>query len=193
MDAMQPSACTEDHPRIPAALISSVYLLGAEVSDNAQVRAQLPRILARALEDLASAMSTTDATVITYILQTEVLLAYYFFHNDRNLEAQYHVVAATSIATGCKLNAIRSSAGTLIAQVSLGYVLPPPVDDIAEGERINGFWTVLVLDKMWSFVSGAPSGITDDDATGTRIDTPWPLEMARYEQVRSVFSICCMI
>lgn len=57
--------------------------------------------------------------------------------------------------------------------------LPPALDTIDEGERINAFWTVLIVNNYWVIAHGSPSAISYD----MPIDTPWPLEMTEYDQV----------
>ena len=63
------------------------------------------------------------------------------------------------------------------------------LDSIEEGERIDAFWQVYILDKAWAVALKSPSSISEDGLWGTQIDTPWPLRMQEYEQVRSPKSI----
>ncbi len=115
-------------------------------------------------------------------MQAEVLLANYFFNANRQLEGVYHTNAAVSIAMASKLHTIRS-AGRSRSGDSSTYRLPPPADALEEGERINGFWTVFTLDRCWAIASGSPPAFTDDEATGTQIDTPWPMDLPMYQSV----------
>jgi hypothetical protein len=75
---------------------------------------------------------------------------------------------------------------SFIDQIDL--TLQEPRDQIKEGERINAFWSVFVLDRCLSVVFGPPLVISDMDAPGMHIDTPWPLEMETYERVRANYS-----
>ena len=63
------------------------------------------------------------------------------------------------------------------------------LDPIEEGERIDAFWQVYILDKAWAVALKSPSSISEDGLWGTQIDTPWPLRMQEYEQVCSPKSV----
>ena len=58
-----------------------------------------------------------------------------------------------------------------------------PRDATEEGERINAFWTVFVLDRCWSVWMQSPSVLIDETSASTQVDTPWPLDLIGYEQV----------
>ncbi|PSR71032.1 hypothetical protein PHLCEN_2v13080 [Hermanssonia centrifuga] len=114
-----------------------------------------------------------------YTLQTEVLLSYYLFHKDRRVEGGYHAAAAVSIVVACGLHKL----GSTRAQGRTGINLPLPRDAVEDGERINAFWTVIILDRCWTVWMQTPSVLIDETSANTQIDTPWPLDMIGYEQV----------
>ena len=176
------------HPYRPsAALLTTVYLWGLHLSRSDARREREPALLSRALQHTSNALSGSHPQQFLHALQAEILLAYYFFRNGRFLEGKYHSSAAASLAISGGLNKIRSagdSSSTASFVDNRSAALPPPRDAVDEGERINGFWTALVLDKCWSVALGSPSNFTDDNVLGTRIDTPWPLDNSAYEQVR---------
>lgn len=60
-------------------------------------------------------------------------------------------------AIGCGLNSIDSLA--ISRKLSL---IPPCVDLLQLGEKINMFWTLFCLDRVGSLVSGLPCAITDE-------------------------------
>ncbi|PCH36201.1 hypothetical protein WOLCODRAFT_108360 [Wolfiporia cocos MD-104 SS10] len=163
-------------------LLNAIYLLGAQFSSDAQLQAQQSTFLSRALAQVTSAMSHTNSSAILYVLQAEILLANYFFDNNRSLEGTYHSTAAASIALACKLHQIRSSRGQTVSS-NAQYRLDPPLDSIEEGERVNAFWTTYILDKCWSTALGSSSAFVEDESKGTIIDTPWPLNQAAYQNV----------
>ena len=179
------------HPHRPSpALLSAVYLWGLHLSRSGALRNHESTFRSRALEHSSNALSGSHPQMFLHALQAEVLLAYYFFRNGRFLEGKYHSSAAASLAISGGLNKIRSTRDFLYPAEVVGersLSLPPPRDAVDEGERINGFWAALVLDKCWSVALGSPSNFTDDDLLGTRIDTPWPLDYAGYEQVHIIF------
>ncbi|KAI0800333.1 hypothetical protein C8Q74DRAFT_406268 [Fomes fomentarius] len=163
-------------------LLNVICLLGAKLSNNPQVRAQEPRYLERALQGITTTTALPDdPSSAIYVMQAEVLLANYFFMNNRQLEGVYHTTAAVSIAVAARLNMIRSSRRSRTAADTTTYHLPTPVDLIEEGERINGFWTVFVLDCCWSIATGSPPRFSDDESTGTQIDVPWPKDLTSYQ------------
>ena len=173
------------HPYRPSpALLSTVYLWGLHLSHSDALRDHESIFRSRALQRTSSALSGTHPRMFLHALQAEILLASYFFRNGRFLEGKYHMSAAASLTISGGLNGIRrdsSYAADVVGDRSPS--LPPPNDAVDEGERINGFWAALILDKCWSVALSSPSNFTDDESLGTRIDTPWPLDDAGYEQV----------
>ena len=179
------------HPSRPSpALLSAVYLWGLHLSRSNTLREHESDFLSRALRCASNALSGTHPQKFLHALQAEILLAYYFFRNGRFLEGKYHCSAAASLAISGGLNKIRSGrtpSPTVDFVRTRCPALPPPRDAVDEGERINGFWAALILDKCWSVALGSPSNFTDDETLGTRVDTPWPLDYSVYEQVRIFF------
>lgn len=123
------------------------------------------------------------------MLQAEILLAYYFFHNNRLLEGKFHASAAVSLAIMCNLHKIMSGNGQHGFHAAGNAWLPPPTDSIDEAERIYAWWTTFVLDKSWVVALAAPAMISETQEPSTVIDTPWPLSMEQYTQVRFRFRI----
>ncbi|KAI8968630.1 hypothetical protein BD414DRAFT_518662 [Trametes punicea] len=161
-------------------LLNVIYLIGAKLSSNPQVRAHEQAYLTRALQHLPTALPEDPRGAI-YVMQAEVILANYFFSSSRQLEGAYHTNAAVSIAMASKLHMIRSARRSRPAADTTTYRLPPPADTLEEGERINGFWTVFILDRCWAVATGSSPAFTDDEANGTLIDTPWPMHLAAYQ------------
>lgn len=178
------------HPSRPdMALLYTVYLLGTRLSGSSSLQSIEQELLSRALHETATALSnSTHPHKIMHALQSEVLLAYYFFACGRFLEGKYHVSAAISICVSGALNKIRTDRPT----TSVRSALSPPLDSVEEGERIRAFWTVFILDQSWAVALGAPPNVAyPADAPGAQIDTPWPLAIRDYEQVRIPLSIGC--
>lgn len=178
------------HFRPSSALMSTVYLLGIYLSPSPTIRAHESAFLSRALRFTSNALAGSHPHKIIHALQSEILLSGYFFATGRLLEGKYHCSAAAALAISCELYKIRSAAplSGIIPPTLVGITRPfnlhPPQDSVEEGERIQAFWAVFIMDKCWSVALGSPSHFTDSDALGTRIDTPWPLTCAEYEQVR---------
>ncbi|KAH9926948.1 uncharacterized protein B0H18DRAFT_1118697 [Fomitopsis serialis] len=170
------------YPNHVTLLLNAIYLAGAQFSTDAQLRAEQPTFLATVLNLLTRTLSGgADNATIMYVLQTEILLTYYFLDNNRGMESIYHWRAATSIAFACKLHLIRSSRSSSGGPASgVQYQLSAPADSLEEGERINAFWQVLILDKCLSITLSSPSAFTEDDAKGTIVDSPWPMDVSAY-------------
>lgn len=168
---------TESSP-IPPALVFSVLLLDCVFSNGPDRQFLEPQLFSLVLQSLSSHL---DPSKIVYTLQAEVLTALYLLHNNRRLAASYHVSAAVSIAVACNLHKIRSA--SIYGAMQSAITLPPPVDDIEEGERIRAFWTVYILDRGWTLWTHASSALLHESSVSTQIDTPWPMEMHEYEQL----------
>lgn len=144
--------------------------------------------MTRTLQHTATDLLGTHPKSILHTLQAEVLLAYYFFRIGRFVEAKCHTAAAVSLALGSGFHRIRSSSLFAASVIGLSSDTPislrPPHDNIEEGERINGFWTVFMLHKYITVALEPPSSVCGAlEAPGTQLDTPWPLDMNSYSEV----------
>jgi hypothetical protein len=183
-DSIFLASIPEQRP-IPA-LLSTVHLLGVHVSERNDLATHEPKLLSRAVRQISSALSGSHPKKALHVMQAEVLLAHYFFRTSRFLEGRYHYNAAISLSMGAGLHKIRGDqtpSPVVHLTGDIQSLMPPPQDAIEEGEMINGFWTVVILDRCLCAWLGTPSLITDNDAPGSQIDTPWPLDMEGYEQV----------
>ncbi|KAK7692926.1 hypothetical protein QCA50_004565 [Cerrena zonata] len=170
--------------RLSPCLLDTVLLWGARISSNTSIRAHEDKLLGRAVQSISDALPQVASLQhnAIHVIQAEVLLSNYFFCKNRYLEGTYHCSAAVALAMSCKLHRIRSTSTVMeAAGVSrlASFTLPPPIDGVEEGERICAFWSVFTLDRSWSVAQGtAPN----DVFSGVQIDTPWPTEMAVYEE-----------
>ncbi|TFY81757.1 hypothetical protein EWM64_g2253 [Hericium alpestre] len=151
----------EDNVSRPiSALVNTVYLIGA--TNMHQITGKYPPIdenvyLQRALGAIGHALEDAPSQKVVQVIQARVLLALYHYSMDTPQHASNFV--------------------DIIA-----LMLPPPQDQVEEGERINALWTVFTICRCWGIAFGAPILISDNDAFGTQIDTPWPLDMETYER-----------
>ncbi|KAH9919498.1 uncharacterized protein BXZ73DRAFT_92090 [Epithele typhae] len=128
------------------ALVASVYLWGSKLSSSSMLRACETTFMDRATQAALACQTTPPAAhTVLHMLQAEVLLANYFFSNNRVLEGRYHAIAAVALATGSRLH--------LLDPRNLG------TDTIAAGERIQAFWIVAAMDKSWAAMMNTPSYI----------------------------------
>jgi hypothetical protein len=170
------------------ALLAAVYLWGAHLSQNAELRQYESVFLRRALSLVVKEVSATPGVHIMHSIQAEVLISFFFFRNNRFFEAEYHLNGAVSMTLGCGLHKIRSSRS--LAPFVLGVsensevYLDLPRENMEEGERINGFWTVFCLHRIFTVAMGKPlNGFGTMETPITEIDTPWPMDMNKYEDV----------
>lgn len=124
-----------------------------------------------------------------YLLQAEILLAYYLFTSNRLLEGKLHAGAAVSLAYLCGLHKMP----TLGTQQAFGLlpaptgILPPAPDDVAECEKVDAWWTTFVLDKTWIIALSSPSMVAEQEES-TIIDTPWSVPVETYVQASIGFN-----
>ncbi|KAK0205165.1 hypothetical protein DFS33DRAFT_740259 [Desarmillaria ectypa] len=151
------------------ALLQVVYLWGVYLSTSPELTVFESYLLSTAVQHTSAALSTNHTHKIIHRIQAEALLAQYFFRNARMIEGKYHTSAAVSLLLGTGFHKIRSAEGGGVVG------LPPPSDLVEEGERINGFWTVLILNNCWTPL--------ESNIVYETIDTPWPLDMHSYSQI----------
>ncbi|KIK66363.1 hypothetical protein GYMLUDRAFT_257723 [Collybiopsis luxurians FD-317 M1] len=171
-------------------LLSSISLLGFHLSglSAAEPEEREHGYLSRALTHVANTLSSTHPDRILQTLQAEILLSMYFFRSARLLEGKYHLHAALSIAFAARLHKLRSPRTdlTVLPMTSSSILetitqLDAPSDQVAEGERINGFWTIFATSNCWAAAADIPQDIMLE-SLGSTVDTPWPLDMPLYEQ-----------
>lgn len=173
-----------DYSRPCASLICAIYLIGLHLSGASEDEESV--FLSRALLHVSNVLSASHPLRLIHGTQAEILLCTYFFRKGRILEGKYHLSAAVSLATCAGLHQLRSASGSGSSFTPNlmgigGPMLPEPKDLIDEGERINAFWTAFTLCNCWGFAVGGFSSMMFE-SHGSRIDTPWPLDMEDYEQ-----------
>lgn len=161
---------------VSPALLNAVYLLGCHLSDSPDIRALESTLMSRT----QIALSGPPLQAVLQWVQAEVLMSQYLFGKARILEAKYHATAAVSLVYGAGLHNTHAQ----IQPSSHSPVLRPPANAIEQGERINAFWTVLILHTCWVVSDGCPN--IPFDAPDSRIDVPWPLNLSQYPQVRII-------
>lgn len=166
----------EDDTLPPApALLSSVLLWGVHLSGS-QFAQYETFCLAQAVALTAQALSTPHPHGVIQYIQSEVLLAHYFFRHNRMIEGKYHTGAAMSLVFSAGFHKIRSVDPSPSPPSLNTMILAPASDLVEEGERINAFWTVVILNSCWS--------TRESNILYEIVDTPWPLDMQQYSQVR---------
>jgi hypothetical protein len=144
----------------------------------------------KALQSVAAELTPHS---FLHTIQAEVLLSYYFFRTGHFLEARAHTATAVALALGGGLHQIRSlNPDVPVMEITEDndqaeeIHLRASADAVEEGERINGFWAVFMLQKNLSVALESPARVCGVfEAGGMQIDTPWPLEMSDYKQVCS--------
>ncbi|KAJ7801563.1 Zn(2)-Cys(6) binuclear cluster domain-containing protein [Mycena olivaceomarginata] len=174
-----------NHARPTPALLSAVYLWGLRLSGQPNLMTQEPAFLARALKLTSKGLSDTHPQRVMHTLQAEVLLSYFFFASGRSLEVSCFPARSTrsresiippvpfSLSLSSSLHLIRSE------NQSSARILHPPADAVEEGERIQAWWTVKILDGCWAVGLCETPGFANRDSLAM-VDTPWPLESDDY-------------
>jgi hypothetical protein len=189
MQPMLPNRSPDHHVVSPSpALLNAVYMWGAHLSGDSPTEGKFKyRALHCAATDLLPSHPHPQSFLHT--LQAEVLISYYFFRTGHFLEARAHTATAVALALGGGLHQIRSLHNPDVPLIEItrehenGLQLRAPADAIEEGERINAFWAVFMLQKSLAVALEPPSRICGVlEAGGMQIDTPWPLELDEYKK-----------
>ncbi|TFY83532.1 hypothetical protein EWM64_g485 [Hericium alpestre] len=172
-----------------SALAATVYLVGAANMHRITgigSPIDMSLYLSRALSNLGHALEGAPSHGVVQVIQTRVLLALYHYIIGKFVEGRHHSDAAASLVLSSGLHKIRSTQpsqnGSSFVEI-IPLTLPAPLDQIEEGERINAMWMVFTICQCWGVAFGAPTLMSDTDALGTQIDTPWPLDMENYERI----------
>ncbi|KAI0784378.1 hypothetical protein C8Q75DRAFT_810155 [Abortiporus biennis] len=170
-------------------LLNILYLWAVHLSNNDSLHAQEPEYVGVTVKSLATALTGTPMTnnprYILQIVQAQVLMSTYFFSASRFLEGKYHCSAAAALAISLGLHKVRSADATTASGLLTSHQPSPPFDPIEEGERVDGFWTISILDKCWAVALGwSRPHIFDDGSNQMQIDTPWPMDSSHYEEGR---------
>lgn len=182
-------------------MLSAIYLWGSHLAAERSPLPQSPgserHYLQVALKHSALGLTSTHPDRHMHAIQAEVLLAYYFLRIGNFLEARRHSSSALSLAIGCGLHRIRSEytwpPPTLCTtgDESSVVTLPHPSGPVEEGERIDGFWQVVILSKTLAVAIEVPAEVCGQlEAPGFQIDTPWPLDQTQYEDVCLFLLLC---
>ncbi|KAJ6501154.1 hypothetical protein C8R47DRAFT_1109042 [Mycena vitilis] len=165
--------------RHSSALLNAIYMWGAHISSD---RHREQHFMRKALRCAAGELTPTS---FMRSIQAEVLLSFFFFRTDCLLEARAHSAKAVTLVIAGRLHQIGSltqsdwTAADIAVVDGRKLLLPAPANAFEEGDRINGFWAVFVLQQSL-FVVLEPStpacGVFDSGAGGINIDTPWPLD-----------------
>ncbi|KAJ7137559.1 Zn(2)-Cys(6) binuclear cluster domain-containing protein [Mycena crocata] len=160
------------------ALLSAVYLWGARMSDAPRHPVyNEDAFLVSTLQNIHQDLGGQHPHRVMHTIQAEVLLSLYYLALGRPVEGVYHSSAAVSLAISAGLHLIQSCSQLQPSFGVLEAPFPPAADALEEGERINAFWTVVIVNNYWVAAHGSPSAIPYHD---TPIDTPWPVELGDY-------------
>jgi hypothetical protein len=142
--------------------------------------------LFHATSELAQSLASGQ---IMYVLQAHVLLGSYALARGNFLTGQNHVSKAASLARlslnlahEIPLTGPHGARSTVLDPVSL-QLPAEALGQIDEGERVNAFWTIFSLEKIWGVALGYPLG-RSGGGNGVHIQPPWSLAMDHCEKVR---------
>jgi hypothetical protein len=143
-----------------------IFLFGIHISGYEPFTVHESTFLSRTVHN----MQSVQPGYVLHHIQAEVLLAHYFLRQGRFLEAMHRINAAISlsIASGLHKRDSLTAASTSSSPVEMG-------------ERIDAFWTILGLHKVWGVTLQFPSMITH--ILEEEMDLPWPLNGNTYTAV----------
>ncbi|KAJ7149170.1 Zn(2)-Cys(6) binuclear cluster domain-containing protein [Mycena crocata] len=166
------------YDRPSSALMSAIYLWGAHMSDAPQHPVyNEDAFLVCTLQNIHQDLGGQHPHRVMHTIQVEILLSVYYLTLGRPVEGAYHSSAAVSLAIGAGLHLIKSFSQPQPGFGVLEAPLPPAAGPLEEGERINAFWTVVIVNNYWVAAYGSPSALPYH---ATPIDTPWPVELGDY-------------
>ncbi|KAJ7246499.1 hypothetical protein C8J57DRAFT_1476129 [Mycena rebaudengoi] len=108
--------------------------------------------------------------LIIEVIQSELLLSYYYLHAALPVQGRYHSSAAMSLALSAGLHLRVPHALNPTPFALAQPLLPPPVDTREATERTDAFWSAVILNNYWVAAHGGPSVIP----YAANIDSPWP-------------------
>ncbi|KAF7316034.1 Zn(2)-C6 fungal-type domain-containing protein [Mycena indigotica] len=170
-----------------AALLDTVCLWGAHLQPNIEPETAMheSRFLAAALHSVSTGLTNAYTPgAILQVLQAHILLAAYLFRVGRAVEGRYHAGVAVSIVMAAGLWRIRSgrnlsmAVGNVSSSLNPLDELTPAVTGLEEGQRIDAFWSVVVLNAIWCQDPGI--ALAPPSLEYGIVDTPWPLEKEQY-------------
>ncbi|TDL21883.1 hypothetical protein BD410DRAFT_282953 [Rickenella mellea] len=162
------------------ALLSSIYVWAFRLLNSNAFSGILPLYVNEAKRALASTINHRSSHARIQAIQSQVLLAAFFYSNGRVVEGHYHATGAVTMSFSAGLHReLASSAGSPSSSPNLApgtmLSIPPPRDAIEAAERTRLFWAVYTLDACWSVAAGSSSNIREGGNPNTTIKTPWPL------------------
>ncbi|KAJ6498972.1 hypothetical protein C8R45DRAFT_925666 [Mycena sanguinolenta] len=155
---------------ISPSLLNSILLFGIHLSGSPALQARETEFLNRGIRSVAP----IQCYQATQNIQAEVLLAQYFLRQGRFIEAMHRINTAASLAIGCGLHRLPGP-----HTPRSPFELPSTRDAVEQGERINAFWMIMALHKIFSVIMQWPSSVSD--ILNRQMDLPWPFEMDVYE------------
>jgi len=161
--------------------------MGVHFSQPESQQGQESALLMKAVQHVSTDLLGNHPNKVLQTLQAQILLSYYFFRVAAILEAKVHTSVAVSLALGSGLHRIRSSSISAPSTIAIiqdqPYALPPPATGLEEAERINAFWSVLMLHKFVTVSLENPANVCGAlEAPGMQIDTPWPINLDNLEE-----------
>lgn len=140
--------------------------------------------LRNTLYHLSKDLASSHPQKIIHGIQAEVLLSYYYLKHGKVLGGNYHANAAVSLTLSAGLHRIRTAeneTSSADSPYSSTLALPSPHDVTEEGERIDAFWAVLILNNYWVAIQESHSMFYNIQNLG--VDTPWPMDTVEYQLV----------
>ncbi|KAJ6564002.1 hypothetical protein B0H19DRAFT_1258520 [Mycena capillaripes] len=102
------------------------------------------------------ALRPSPSLIILDTIQTEILLSLYYLHTALPVQGRYHAAAAASLALVTELHQQHNPNEQ--DTFALGdQVLPPTANALEIAERVDAFWSVVIINNYWAVAQGSPS------------------------------------
>ncbi|KAF7329134.1 hypothetical protein MKEN_00173900 [Mycena kentingensis (nom. inval.)] len=155
----------------PTSLVNIIYFWAAHL-EHRPTGEFLDAAIRHLPLDMQTAASNSELLIET--LQAALLLSLYYLHATESTEGRYHATSAASLAFSAGLHQIYAGINTFYPSLFAlnGPVLAQPNDAQTTSERVDAFWSIVLVNSLWTAALGGYPALAS--ASGLSIDTPWP-------------------
>jgi len=141
------------------------------------------KLVAQARQNLDQSLAQADR--LLDFIRASALLARYYGFRARLVEGYTMIAACARFTLACGLHKITSRIEINSDKwtSSAATLLPPPADFIELGERINVFWMVFMIERVFASGNHFTSAFLDEE-----IETLMPIPMSYYEMPRQILA-----
>ncbi|KZT33944.1 hypothetical protein SISSUDRAFT_363573 [Sistotremastrum suecicum HHB10207 ss-3] len=186
LQAAQPTIGVAGAPH--PSLINAIYLWGTHFCADQEAKTWSDLFMARAIEHTFKGLEAHNQNYVLDMIQATVLVGHFLLISGQKAESSYQIAAAVSLATSFGLHqlAMLSSSSTTGGPSENNSPLRPPRNREEFENRVEVFWKVFAVDKIWTLIHSGAAHMADGPNPLTRITTPWPGRSGRRHPVSPV-------